>query len=419
VAPGDEVAKGAALFDIETDKAAMEVESPASGRLHAVTAQPGDRIAVGTVVALIFAEGEDVVEVAAPATTLPEPIDAPRAAPPAAVARLQPAAPDSASPEADGLLRATPAARAAARQAGVTLAEVPGTGPQGRIQRDDVTAHVEGQSGPPPAAAGPTLWSAQPGPLHISHRKGRGVPLVLLHGLTADSQSWAPLEKALGPDRPLIRIDLPGHGRSPRRRLRSFAELARMLVEAFDEATRAHDQVHLLGHSLGGALALAIADTRARKIASLSLMAPAGLGPEVDAAALTGIIRASRAESLAPWLRRLTATPEGISDDYARAAMKQRADPGLRAAQADMAEVLFPDGVQPFDLRPALSRVECPTALIWGRSDHILPYRHALAAGGDFAIHLLSGAGHIPQVETPDRVARIVTRHLAGISSGR
>jgi pyruvate dehydrogenase E2 component (dihydrolipoamide acetyltransferase) len=244
------------------------------------------------------------------------------------------------------------------------------------------------------------------------------VPLVLLHGLTADSQSWAPLEKALGPDRPLIRIDLPGHGRSPRRRLRGFAELARMMVEAFDEATRAHDQVHLLGHSLGGALALAITDIRARKIAGLSLIAPAGLGPEVDAAALTGIIRASRAESLAPWLRRLTATPEGISDDYARAAMKQRTDPGLRAAQADMAEVLFPDGVQPFDLRPALSRLDCPTALIWGRSDHILPYRHALAAGGDFAIHLLSGAGHIPQVEIPDRVARIVTRHLAGVSPG-
>ena len=81
VAPGDEVAKGAALFDIETDKAAMEVESPASGRLHSVTARPGDKIAVGTVVALIYAEGEDLIEsvpvfeAEAPSAARPQPIE--------------------------------------------------------------------------------------------------------------------------------------------------------------------------------------------------------------------------------------------------------------------------------------------------------------------------------------------------------
>jgi pimeloyl-ACP methyl ester carboxylesterase/biotin carboxyl carrier protein len=516
VAPGDEVAKGAALFDIETDKAAMEVESPASGRLHAVSAKPGDKIAVGTVVALIYSEGENTVEVPAPPVAVapvsgPQPIEvilpkvdmdmshgtlavwhvaegdsvtkgtalfdietdkaameveAPATGtlhhlmatpgdkvpvgdvvayiyPPgmavgprpsrAATATLaeQPPNPSAAAPivaakslvnsDFDGNMRATPAARAAARQAGLTLAEVKGSGPKGRIQRDDVTAHLEGHSGEirGSTAVGPEIWSPQFGPLHVSHRKGAGIPLVLLHGFTADSQSWAPLEKALGPDQPLIRIDLPGHGRSPRRRLRSFADLARMMVEAFDEVTRTHDRVHLLGHSLGGALALAIADIRARNVASLALIAPAGLGPEIDGASILGITRASRAESLAPWLRRLTATPGGISDDYARAAMKQRNDPALRAAQVDMAEVLFPDGVQPFDLRPALARVECPTALIWGRKDHILPYRHSLATDGDFAIHLLSDAGHVPQIECPDRVARIVEWHQSGALVGK
>ena len=186
-----------------------------------------------------------------------------------------------------------------------------------------------------------------------------------------------------------------------------------MITEAFDDATREFETVHLLGHSVGAALALAIADIRPRRVASLSLIAPAGLGPEIDAAALTGITRATRAESLAPWLRRLTATPDGISDDYARAAMKQRTDPALRAVQAAMAEALFPDGVQSFDLRPALSRLETPTCVIWGRQDHILPHRQALVADGEFAIHLLTGAGHVPQIECPDRVARIVARHLS------
>lgn len=410
VAPGEKVVKGAALFDIETEKAAMEVDAPATGYLHAVTARPGDRVAVGTVVALIYAEGEDVAAVTAPA------VDLPQTASPSPISQ----APDPlastdtpATPQAPAdAVRATPAARAAARQAGLTLAEIPGTGPLGRIQRDDVTAlSVSGQINPQPA---PAIWTPQPGPLHVSHRKGSGTPLVLIHGFTADSQSWAPLEKAIGPTAALIRIDLPGHGRSPRRRLKGFADLSRMMLEAFDDATRDHDSVHLVGHSLGGAVALAIADTRSRKVASLSLLAPAGLGPEIDAATLTGIVRATRPESLGPWLRRLTATPDGISDDYVKAAMKLRADPALRACQADMADTLFPDGVQPFDLRAALSRLDAPTSVIWGRQDHILPYRHALAADGEIAINLLSGVGHVPQIECPDRIARILARHMAG-----
>lgn len=144
-----------------------------------------------------------------------------------------------------------------------------------------------------------------------------------------------------------------------------FAELARMTVAAIDEATRGDATLHLLGHWLGGALALAFADIRPRKVARLSQMAPAGRGPDTDAVCLSCIVRASRVESLAPWLRRLTATPDGIRDDYVRAAMRQRADPELRAVQADRAEALFPDGVQSFDLRPAPGRIDVPRWLDW------------------------------------------------------
>ena len=431
-AEGQVVVKGAPLFDIETDKAAMEVEAPASGTLAHVTAKPGEKLPVGTVLAYIYLPGSAVGS-AAP-TAKPAAITS--AAPQGMSAQPAPADPgrDAVSPPPaqdayagpTAALRATPAARAAARKSGVALTDIRGTGPRGRIQNNDVATHLASRLAHPADAHSanqspqtrldappPFGWSRQPGPLHVSARKGKGTPIVLLHGFTADSQSWAPLEKALGPDHPLIRIELPGHGRSPRRAVDNFAHLSRMVVEAFDDATRTHDRVHLLGHSLGGALAIAIADIRPRRVASLALIAPTGFGPEIDAAALTGIIRATQSESLAPWLRRLTATPEGVSDDYARAAMKLRADPELRAAQADMAQVLFPDGVQPFDLRPAFARLDCPTTVIWGKSDHILPNRHAIGATGDFALHLLVGAGHVPQIECPDRVARILLRHLA------
>ncbi len=408
-AEGQPVTKGAALFDIETDKAAMEVEAPASGVLHHIMAQPGEKVPVGSVVAYIY-----------PAGVAPGPRPPVKAAevavPSKPEAKAQPSTPlTTPAPVtmAGAAPRATPAARAAARRAGVGLSQVTGTGPKGRIQRDDIATFAVSQAEALQAPAVAATWSPETGKLHVTTRKGTGTPLLMVHGFTADSQSWAPLEKAMGMDRALIRIDLPGHGRSPRRRVANFAELARQLVEAFDDSCGEHDRVDLLGHSLGGALALALADIRPRRVRSLALISPAGLGPEIDAPALSGITRATRAESLAPWLRRLTASPDGISDDYARAAMRLRADPELRSFQSDLAKVLFPDDVQPFDLRPALSRLECPTTLIWGRKDHILPWRQAISVTGDFALHLLSEAGHVPQIECPDRVARILRLHLA------
>jgi pyruvate dehydrogenase E2 component (dihydrolipoamide acetyltransferase) len=415
VAEGETVKKGAALFDIETDKAAMEVEAPATGRLHHILAAPGETVAVGKPVAFIYAEGEAVgtspVAVEEPKVEAPLPAPVAVAAPaPAPVA-----APDSAD------LRATPVARRLAREAGLALAAIAGTGPRGRIQRADVEAAVvrarpalvaEAPVAPVATPAAPITWEPQPGDLNVTTRKGSGVPLVMIHGFAADSYGWRPLEDALPKDQALIRIDLPSHGRSPLKRVGGFAELAKLMVQVFDRV--AEGPVHVLGHSLGGGLALALADIRPRQVRTLSLIAPAGLGPEIDGAALNGIARAASVDSLAPWLKRLTARPEGISHDFAKAAMLARLDPGLREAQQELGAVLFPDGVQAFDLTAALGRIAMPTLMIWGRDDHILPWRQALAAPGEVALHLLRGVGHVPQMEDPATVAALLGRHLRG-----
>ena len=412
MAEGQLVKKGAALFDIETDKAAMEVEAPATGRLHHIIATVGDKVPVGSTLAWIYPEGMAAGQAPIRQATAPASEAAPQ---PTVVAFVSNPAQ---IPTSVGT-RATSAARKAARDHGVTLSEVMGTGPLGRVQQADVTGQIAART----AAAvthilASTGWTSEPSPLHILRRNRQGKRIVFLHRFTADSQSWAPLEKALGPTTPLLRIDLPSHGKSPKRQVNSFQDLSRMVVEAFDDAKRDSEGVHLVGHSLGAALALALADIRGRRIASLTLIAPAGLGPEIDAGALNGIVHASRAESLAPWLRRLTATPQGISDDYVRAAMRARADGALRACQADMAQALFPDGVQAFDLRPALQRVECPIQIIWGRSDQIIPHAQAIRADGEFALHLLAGAGHIPQLECTQRVARIISRMIHSVEPG-
>jgi pyruvate dehydrogenase E2 component (dihydrolipoamide acetyltransferase) len=265
---------------------------------------------------------------------------------------------------------------------------------------------------PQPASAAPFVaeWPPQPSDLHVTTRKGNGTPLVLIHGFAADSTGWVALERSLPKDLPLIRIDLPSHGRSPLRRIAGFADLAKALVQTFDRITEG--PVHLLGHSLGGGLALALADIRPRQVRTLTLLAPAGLGPEIDGAALNGIARASSADSLAPWLKRLTARPDGVSHDFAKAAMLARLDPALRSAQMELAESIFPDGVQAFDLTAALDRVTAPTLMVWGKDDRILPWKQALATPGHVAIHLLRGVGHIPHMEDPETVAALVGRHV-------
>lgn len=423
VAEGETVKKGAALFDIETDKAAMEVEAPATGILRQILAQPGEVVAVGSPVAYLYAEDEALVALSSAAVPAVA-----EAAPVAKAAEVAPATGPAAAPAlvADASdLRATPVARRLAREAGLVLSNLLGSGPRGRIQRADVeTALARRESdaiqaqavkSPPIASAAmpsapPAEWTPQPGDLHVTTRKGTGTPLVLIHGFAADSTGWMALERALPRDLPLIRIDLPSHGRSPLRRLSGFADLAKAVVQVFDRV--AEGPVHLLGHSLGGAVALAVSDIRPRQVKTLSLLSPAGLGPEIDGAALDGIARATTVDSLAPWLKRLTARPDGISHDFAKAAMLARIDPDLRAAQQELAQVLFPDGVQAFDLTAALERVSAPTLMIWGRDDRILPWKQALAAPGEVALHLLRGVGHVPHMEDPDTVAALLGRHL-------
>jgi pyruvate dehydrogenase E2 component (dihydrolipoamide acetyltransferase) len=423
----------------------MEVEAPADGRLHHVQAQAGARVAVGTVIAWLYAEGEEVGEPpAAPPANIgtsrladqpehpPTPVTGAATAGADGVRQdggstastpARPAPPAHSHDETGMVTRATPAARALAREHGLDLGELSGTGPRGRVQKADAEAAAARMD---PADAGVsalrTAWSPQPGPLAITRKPGEGVPVVLLHGFASDGPSFLPLEKALGRGRPVIRIELPGHGRSPRRKVGSFAALARMMVEAFDEAVAGHEKVHLVGHSLGGALAMAIADVRERKIASLGLIAPAGLGPQIDGETVRGIARASREESLAPWLRRLAADPDTIGDDFVKAAMAPRRDPALRAAQLALADVLFPDDVQAFDLRPALRRITSgedkpPVAILWGRLDAVIPWRQVLAVGGEYGIHLVDGAGHVPQIECPGRVARVLGRLMDSAGS--
>ena len=145
VKEGETVKKGMALFDIETDKAAMEVESPADGILANITAQKGAVVPVGQAVAFIYQPGEVPmagVAPAAPAVAIIKPEEAAPLAMP--VAAAAPA----------GQILATPLARRLAREKKIDLTSLQGSGPRGRIVAADVTSAKMPEAQPAPVIAG-------------------------------------------------------------------------------------------------------------------------------------------------------------------------------------------------------------------------------------------------------------------------
>lgn len=150
VKDGDTVKKGQPLFDIETDKAAMEIESPADGVIRIGNAPVKAVVPIGTVVAMIYGAGEEPKAFSgAPAAAASPAADAAPAGPVAPLPVVAPAV------DATGKARATPLARRLARQQGISLAALAGTGPRGRIVAADLA-----NARPAPAAASTTAGTA-------------------------------------------------------------------------------------------------------------------------------------------------------------------------------------------------------------------------------------------------------------------
>ena len=134
-AEGESVKKGEPLMEIETDKATVEIEAPASGRLAQVSARAGDEIPVGQTIAVILAPGESLSAAAklAASQSVPTVKKESAAAPAAKIAATQ-----SAVSPSSGRLLASPAARRIAGEKGIALASLRGSGPEGSILAEDV-----------------------------------------------------------------------------------------------------------------------------------------------------------------------------------------------------------------------------------------------------------------------------------------
>jgi len=157
VKAGDEVGSGDILAEIETDKATMEVEAVDEGRIgKLLVAEGAEGVAVNAPIAVLLEEGEDESALAAAPASTPTPAPAPTPGPDAAPAASAPAAAagSTAAPLTPGeRIAVSPLAKRMARQAGLDLASVQGSGPHGRVIKRDIEAALAG--GVPAAAAAP------------------------------------------------------------------------------------------------------------------------------------------------------------------------------------------------------------------------------------------------------------------------
>jgi pyruvate dehydrogenase E2 component (dihydrolipoamide acetyltransferase) len=157
---GEPVEKGEPLFELDTDKVTQEVEAEAAGVLLKIAVAEGE-VPVGQTVAFIGANGEDVPEVAAPAPTKEESTPSE----PEPVAEV---AHEAAVASGNGRIKASPLARRMARERGIELSGVRGTGPDGRIVAEDVERAEAG--GPSPAAdTAPRLWTGTRPPVPLTN----------------------------------------------------------------------------------------------------------------------------------------------------------------------------------------------------------------------------------------------------------
>ena len=168
VSVGDDITVDQGLITLETDKATMEVPAPFAGKLLSLTVKVGDKVSQGSVIATI----ETVTAGAAPAPQAAAPAPVAQEAAPAPVAAAPsrppvPHHPSAGAPVATGVVHASPAVRRLAREFGVDLTQVTGSGRKGRIMKEDVQAYVKYELSRPKATAATSVAAGNGGGLQV------------------------------------------------------------------------------------------------------------------------------------------------------------------------------------------------------------------------------------------------------------
>ena len=317
--------------------------------------------------------------------------------------------------EAAGTLRRIVAAAGATLPVGALLAvtapnNVPDAEIEGFIAEFAIPEPAAEDASQAEAATPRDIDAARRRLRYLETGDGPGTPVMLIHGFGGDLNTWMFTQPALAESRRTIALDLPGHGGSAKDVGSGDPET---LADALDAAVDALGvrRAHLVGHSMGGAVAALVALRRPERAASLTLIASAGLGPEINGPFIDAFIRASRRREAAEVLSQLVYNSASVSRAMIEETLRYKRLDGVEVALTAIAQAWFADGRQHLYLADRLRQLTIPVQLIWGRDDRIVPVGHAEALAAQVPVHILDAAGHLPHMEKAGDVNRLI-RHF-------
>ncbi|AWO82897.1 alpha/beta fold hydrolase [Gordonia terrae] len=259
-------------------------------------------------------------------------------------------------------------------------------------------------------------------------------PVLLIHGIGRSLEDWAPLTKRLTQNHRVIAIDLPGSGFTQRSALPTSLPMLASASLATLDTLGERRPLHVVGNSLGGAVAQQLSILAPDRVASLVLISSAGFGESValpirflSTRVLGRFLATHTTQSSARLTERmLFANPDlvtGSRIEHAKAIAQQ---PGTAEVVWETArELATLRGVRSEwreKLSTGVANARKPTTVIWGDRDRILPARHLAEARRllpHASTHLLPGVGHMPQIEAPDEVARLFAAFVVSIRANR
>jgi pyruvate dehydrogenase E2 component (dihydrolipoamide acetyltransferase) len=226
-------------------------------------------------------------------------------------------------------------------------------------------------------------------------------PYVLVHGFGGDKNSWLFVQQPLAESHTVHALDLLGHGASSKDvGDGSLDTLASTVLGFLDEV--GVQRAHLVGHSLGGAVVAAVAARAPDRVASLTLLAPAGFTAEADAEYLRGFAAAGSRRELKPLLGRLFADSSQVTRQLVDDLLRYKRLDGVSEALNTLLGTLLDGDRQAIDTPALLANVTVPVTVVWGSADRILPVPDGVKLSR-------VEAGHMLHMEAANDVLRLLT----------
>jgi pyruvate dehydrogenase E2 component (dihydrolipoamide acetyltransferase) len=232
-----------------------------------------------------------------------------------------------------------------------------------------------------------------------------GEAILLIHGFGGEKNSWLFNHEALAAASTVYALDLPGHGNSDKAiddpSLDGFAKVILGFADALKIA-----QLHLVGHSFGGAISLATTLLGSDRIKSVTVISSMALGKEIDVEYLRGLAKTNSRKELKALAGRLFANEGLVTRQLVEDLLRFKRLDGVQAALESILSAILDGDHQRVVLSERIAHLGKPVRVIWGEKDRIIPASHAALAGAD--VHILPNAGHMVQMEAANEVNKLL-----------